>query len=106
MSFIGPRAWIAQYYPYYTEEQKKRFLMKPGLTGYAQAVGRKSLHILDRIQYDIYYVDNFSIKLDVKIVIGTIKILFDRDTNVYDNYTIEDEFNDLKKNYNLLYKNV
>lgn len=99
MSFIGPRPWITQYYKYYTDYQKKRFKVSPGLTGLAQVCGRKNLHILDRIEYDIQYVDNLSLKNDIKIIYKTILILFEKDSNTYENYTIEDELSELRDNY-------
>lgn len=101
MAFIGPRPWITQYWPYYTERQKRRFDVKPGITGPAQASGRKGLTILERIEYDIHYVEKVSLLYDIKIVIKTIFVLFDHKANSYEKYTIEDEYMDLIKNRNI-----
>lgn len=100
MSFIGPRPWITAYWPYYTDEQKKRFEVKPGITGYAQAVGRKGLTILERIDLDLEYVKKISFLFDLNIIIKTILIMFNNKVNNYDNYTIYDEFSELIENNN------
>ncbi|OES44983.1 sugar transferase [Domibacillus iocasae] len=75
MSFIGPRPPLT-YYPYsfdsYSDEQKDRFNVLPGITGYAQIMGRNSLNWEEKINYDIDYVENYSLVLDLKIFILTI----------------------------------
>lgn len=83
MSFIGPRP-VLTYHPWkyeeYTQEQLKRFLVRPGISGLAQINGRKQVEWEKRIQYDIEYVENLSLKLDIKIFFITIyKILFMKD---------------------------
>jgi len=77
MSFIGPRPWHSELYPYYTEEQKKRHLVRPGITGYAQTSGRNEINILERIKYDLEYFEKVSFWFDIKICFLTIKIIFD-----------------------------
>lgn len=99
MSFIGPRPWLSKYYIYYTDYQKQRTLVRPGITGLAQVSGRKDLNILQRIDLDVKYVKDLSLMNDVKIVFKTIEVIFRKDNNTYKNYTIEDEFKDLKDNY-------
>lgn len=75
MSFIGPRPPVT-YHPYeyaeYPEEIKKRFSVKPGVTGYAQINGRNELTWSEKFKYDLYYVDNISFILDFKILLLTI----------------------------------
>lgn len=75
MSFIGPRP-VLTYHPWkyeeYTEEQLKRFQVKPGVTGWAQIHGRKDVEWNKRIKLDVYYVENISFGLDVKIFFKTI----------------------------------
>jgi len=75
MSLIGPRPPLT-YHPWniedYTEEQKKRFLVKPGVTGWAQVHGRKGIQWEERIRYDVEYVENLSFGLDLKIFFKTI----------------------------------
>lgn len=104
MSFVGPRAWISQYYPYYTTEQKKRFLAKPGITGYAQVFGRKAINILDRIEKDIYYVENYSLCLDIRILLRTFVVLTYQNNDSLRN-TVNTEYEDLIANYNKVNKN-
>lgn len=99
MSFIGPRPWLPILNDFYTDYQKKRFLVRPGITGLAQVSGRKDLNILNRIDLDIKYVDNLSLLTDIKIILKTILVIFDSSDNTRDNYTIEDEIRDLKGNY-------
>lgn len=99
MSFVGPRPWLPILNDYYTENQKRRFLVRPGITGLAQVSGRKDLNILDRIELDINYVNEVSFITDIKIILKTIMVVFDSSDNTRDNYTIEDEIRDLKSNY-------
>jgi lipopolysaccharide/colanic/teichoic acid biosynthesis glycosyltransferase len=76
MSFIGPRPWIPDYYALFNENQKKRTLVKPGLSGWAQVKGRNNLSVFDKINYDLWYVDNISFLTDLKIVFMTITSVF------------------------------
>jgi len=73
MSFIGPRPLLVNYLSLYNEEQKKRHLIKPGITGWAQVNGRNTITWTQKFIYDVYYVDNMSMLLDVKIFLLTIK---------------------------------
>lgn len=100
MSFIGPRPWVPILNIYYTPDQRKRFQVRPGLTGIAQVSGRKDLNIIDRIAYDIKYVENISFINDVKIFLKTILVIIKNSDNTRDNYTLEDEINDLENHYN------
>lgn len=76
MSFIGPRPTLT-YHPWkldeYTIEQRRRFDVRPGVTGLAQINGRKEIAWDERIKYDVYYVDNLSSILDLKILLKTIQ---------------------------------
>ena len=83
MSVIGPRP-VLTYHPWkwdeYTEEQRKRFNVRPGITGWAQVNGRKDVPWDKRIQYDVEYVDNISLVFDIKIFVKTIiKVLMMKD---------------------------
>ena len=84
MSLIGPRP-VLTYYPYkweeYTEEQLKRFDVRPGVTGWAAVHGRKTNTVEARFEYDNYYVDNLSFGLDFKIFFMTIKSVFTNEGN-------------------------
>lgn len=73
MSVIGPRPLVPQYLPYYTEEERKRHSVRPGLSGWAQVNGRTSASWEQRFKYDVEYVNNVSFLFDVKIILETIK---------------------------------
>ena len=102
MSFVGPRPWLPILNDYYSNEQKRRFLVKPGITGLAQVSGRKDLNIVDRIELDVEYVNNISLVWDIKILFKTILVVFNTSDNTRKNYTIQDEIRDLKENYSEL----
>lgn len=76
MSFIGPRPWTDDLLPHYTKKQLKRHSVRPGITGLAQVNGRNCINILERISYDLKYVENVSFINDCIILIKTIKLLF------------------------------
>ena len=96
MSFIGPRPWIPEYYMSFSNEQKKRVNVLPGITGLAQSKGRNGLDIFQKIKYDIEYTKTISFKTDVKIIIDTIKSLFKTAEVEIKQEEIEDEINMLK----------
>ncbi len=72
MSLIGPRPLLVEYLPLYSEQQRKRHQVRPGITGWAQVHGRNTLNWVDRFKMDTWYVDNFSLRLDIKILIRTV----------------------------------
>ena len=72
MSLVGPRPLLVKYLPLYNEQQRRRHLVRPGLTGYAQANGRNGLSWEEKFEMDNNYVDNLSLKMDIRIVIKTI----------------------------------
>ena len=67
MSIIGPRPLLVRYLPLYDEQQRKRHLAKPGITGWAQVNGRNAISWKQKFEYDVWYVENISFFLDVKI---------------------------------------
>ena len=73
MSLIGPRPLLVQYLPLYSSEQARRHEVRPGISGWAQCNGRNAISWTRRFQLDIWYVDNMSIWLDIKIIFMTIK---------------------------------
>ena len=73
MSIVGPRPLLTQYLPLYSNEQKKRHLVKPGITGWAQVKGRNSISWKQKFAFDVWYVNNISFVLDFKILLLTIK---------------------------------
>lgn len=73
MSLIGPRPLLPQYLSLYSERQKKRHSVRPGITGWAQVNGRNAISWTKKFEYDVWYVENLSFSLDVKIIFKTIK---------------------------------
>lgn len=78
MSIVGPRPLVVEYLPYYTDHERKRHDIKPGLTGYAQINGRNYLSWEERFKLDVFYVEHYGFLFDVKIVWETIKQVFKR----------------------------
>ena len=76
MSLVGPRPLLIEYLPLYNDEQKRRHLVKPGITGWAQVNGRNAITWEDKFKLDVWYVDNQSLWLDLKILFFTIKKVF------------------------------
>ena len=72
MSIVGPRPLAVSYLPYYTEEERKRHTIRPGLTGLAQINGRNTATWEQRFSYDIEYIEKLSFTGDIKIILGTI----------------------------------
>ncbi|MCT7530658.1 undecaprenyl phosphate N,N'-diacetylbacillosamine 1-phosphate transferase [Aliarcobacter cryaerophilus] len=68
MSFVGPRPLLEEYLPLYNEKQKRRHDVKPGITGWAQVNGRNAISWEQKFDYDVWYVDNQSFWLDIKIL--------------------------------------
>lgn len=90
MSLIGPRPLVAQYLTIYNDTQKRRHEVRPGITGWAQVNGRNTISWTQKFQYDVWYVDNISFPLDIKIVLMTIKKLVKpTDVNQSDTTTAE-----------------
>lgn len=91
MSFIGPRPLLVKYLPYYTEVEKTRHHVKPGITGLSQISGRNFLGWDDRLKTDVYYVRHLSFKLDLQIFITTIKnVITSKDVAVSTNHVMKD----------------
>ena len=89
MSFIGPRPLLIQYLPYYTDEERIRFSMRPGITGLAQVSGRNNLDWDTRLSMDVYYVENYSMTLDAIILFRTILHVFTGKDIAVDTDTVE-----------------
>ena len=75
MSLVGPRPTLAYQVEQYTERQRRRLEVKPGLTGWAQVNGRAALSWPDRIELDVWYVEHRSLALDLRILVRTVSVL-------------------------------
>lgn len=79
MSLVGPRPLLMEYLPLYNDEQARRHMMLPGITGYAQVNGRNAISWDEKFQLDTWYVNNQSLLLDIKILFKTVKKVLIRD---------------------------
>lgn len=93
MSFIGPRPLMVRYLPLYTEEQRLRHKVRPGITGWAQVNGRNDLSWARKFDYDVFYVNNMSLSFDLKIFFLTIKKIITREGVVKEGWTTTEPFN-------------
>ena len=78
MSIVGPRPLLMEYLPLYDENQSRRHEVKPGITGWAQVNGRNAISWSDKFDLDVWYVDNQSLLLDIKIILMTFKKVITR----------------------------
>ena len=76
MSLVGPRPLLIEYLPLYSAKQARRHEVRPGITGWAQVNGRNAISWEQKFAFDVWYVDNISFKLDLKIVLLTIRKVF------------------------------
>ena len=79
MSLIGPRPLLVEYLPLYNSEQNRRHQLRPGITGWAQVNGRNTITWEKKFEYDVWYVDHISFRLDVKILFLTVLKIFKRE---------------------------
>ena len=79
MSIVGPRPLLMEYLPLYTMDQARRHEVRPGVTGWAQINGRNAISWEDKFELDVWYVDNQSFWLDLKILLLTVKKVFVRE---------------------------
>jgi len=90
MSLIGPRPLLPEYLPIFNEKQKKRHSVRPGITGWAQVNGRNAISWTKKLEYDVWYVENLSFTLDMKILFKTIKkVIISEGINTQDMATTE-----------------
>lgn len=92
MAIIGPRPLLVCYLDRYSNEQRRRHLVRPGLTGLAQVSGRNAVSWEDKFKSDVYYVDNISFGLDVKILFKTVKAVVKREGINAENSATAEEF--------------
>ena len=92
MSLVGPRPLLVEYLPRYTPEQARRHNVKPGMTGWAQVNGRNAITWEEKFKLDVWYVDNWNIPLDLKIIFLTILKVFKREGVSAEGYATMPEF--------------
>lgn len=92
MSLVGPRPLLAEYLSLYNSEQARRHEVRPGITGWAQVNGRNNLSWEDRFKMDVWYVDNQSFWLDLKILLMTVKKVFLREDINQDGHATAEKF--------------
>ncbi len=92
MSIVGPRPLLVKYLPLYSTAQKKRHLVRPGLTGLAQVSGRNAISWNEKFELDVKYVEKITLIGDIHIIILTVKKVLIRDGIVADNNATIDEF--------------
>lgn len=97
MTFIGPRPWIVEYYEWFTDEQKRRSDVRPGITGLAQIKGRNGINIFKKIDYDLYYIEKMSLWMDIKIFFGSIIAVFKKTNAEISENGIKDEIEELRE---------
>jgi len=76
MSLVGPRPLLVEYLPLYNDAQKKRHDVRPGITGWAQVNGRNAISWKQKFEYDVWYIENMSFMLDIKILFLTVGKIF------------------------------
>lgn len=92
MSIVGPRPLLPEYIPYYTNNERKRHSVRPGLTGLAQVNGRNFINWDDRLAYDIQYVNNITFLGDIKIIFQTILKFVKKEDIAVDTNRVEPNF--------------
>lgn len=90
MSLIGPRPLLPEYLPLYSKKHRHRHDVKPGITGLAQVKGRNTMKFSERFDNDVYYVENASLTLDLKIIVLTIKSLLFKSSTIVNGQTVDD----------------
>lgn len=98
MSLVGPRPLLMQYLGRYTPEQARRHEVRPGITGLAQTEGRNALNWEDRFKLDVWYVDNRSLWLDIRIIFKTFMAVLKREGITQDGEATAREFMGSKEN--------
>lgn len=100
MAIVGPRPLLVEYLPYYTEEEKHRHDVRPGLTGLAQVNGRNALQWEERFSFDLQYKKNVSFKEDFKIILMTIKKVLKKENIVVSGTGKTKDFDDYRREKN------
>lgn len=98
MSLVGPRPLLPEYLPYYTEREKLRHTVRPGISGWAQVHGRNNLSWDEKLALDVYYVDHLSLMMDIRVILKTIlNVLAHKDVNIVPGLKLG-KLNEVRKN--------
>lgn len=97
MALIGPRPLLVQYLPYYTERERLRHTVRPGISGWAQVHGRNTVKWNDRLELDAYYAEHLSFLMDLKIILMTIKNVLQRKDISVDSMLVESYLDEERK---------
>ena len=97
ISIVGPRPLLVEYLPYYTEDERHRHDVRPGITGWAQVNGRNTVEWSKRFALDVEYVNNISFAFDVKIILLTVKKVICRSDISDDTRVSEGNFAEIRK---------
>lgn len=92
MSLVGPRPLLVAYLPLYTPEQMRRHAVRPGITGWAQVNGRNAISWEEKFALDVWYVDHWSLMLDLRILVLTLKKVFGREGVSADGHVTVEKF--------------
>ena len=93
MALIGPRPLLVKYLPLYSKKQARRHEVRPGISGWAQCHGRNAISWTQKLEYDVWYVDNISLWIDIRIIWKTIISVVQRDGISAENNVTIDDFN-------------
>lgn len=97
MSFIGPRPLLPEYLPWYTEREKLRHTVRPGMSGWAQVNGRNNLSWDEKLRLDVYYVEHLTFMMDIRVVLKTIvNVIGGKDVNIVPGMRLG-KLNDVRK---------
>lgn len=99
MSFIGPRPWITPYYDHMNDTQRRRYDVRPGITGLAQVYGRNNLTIHQKIGYDLRYVEHIGLREDLKVIFLTFVAVLSKEGEAMGKGGIHEELDILKKQF-------
>ena len=97
MSFIGPRPWIPEYFEAMNSEERRRTLVRPGITGLAQSHGRNALTVFEKISFDLRYVEHYSPLTDLRIILASVRTVLSKKNVSAGKKVIKNELFELRR---------